>query len=220
MHEGEVEDGHGGDWKRDDEWGIDERARHGFTGQDGPRLNNMPNWETASLFALGCLFLPMHFISLMAVRMTEVGRQKDAEGLDGYVGWTVSSEDILQRIGVWICMLAFLQAGDRMQYFEEPTGGFGPRHARMLCPPNLCAHTSPATDDFHNVRMFWDELRNAFNAAVIVSWLMVLDESQWCAGWGGKCQASWSCSGANPCWSRAAHAVLCAVRRAYAVRSL
>eukprot|EP00965_Chrysotila_dentata_P045791 1521860-Pleurochrysis_carterae.AAC.5 len=35
-HEGGQVNGRGGDWKRDDNYGIDERAKHGFNGHTGP----------------------------------------------------------------------------------------------------------------------------------------------------------------------------------------
>eukprot|EP00965_Chrysotila_dentata_P138726 4588819-Pleurochrysis_carterae.AAC.1 len=73
----------------------------------------------------------MHFVRAMAARMTEVGRTKHEKGLPCYAGWSVSVDDLLQWLGVWVYMLAFPQAGDRGQYCEEPSGGFGPRH--KLC---------------------------------------------------------------------------------------
>mmetsp|Transcript_1537 Transcript_1537/g.3897 ORF Transcript_1537/g.3897 Transcript_1537/m.3897 type:complete len:103 (-) Transcript_1537:77-385(-) len=39
------------DWVRDDNYGVDERARQGFTDQSGPRISGLSDWENSSLFS-------------------------------------------------------------------------------------------------------------------------------------------------------------------------
>lgn len=184
------------DWKRDDYYGVDERARHGFADQSGPRINGLSDWENTSLFALAVHFLPMAYLSDMAVAMTEKGAQKFAEGNRYFVNWKVTRDDLLQWIGVWIYMLAFPQAGSRRTYWMEPPGGFGPRHrlhdylraagngekgvgwfeAMHACFV-LPQYPRSETDPFRLTRRWWDSLRQSFHDAVTCSWLMVLDES-------------------------------------------
>ncbi|KAL1510428.1 hypothetical protein AB1Y20_006736 [Prymnesium parvum] len=62
-------------WCRDDDYGMDERAKHGFNDQSGPRLNGMSDWENASLFALAKHFLPMNYIGEMANLMEQRGQK-------------------------------------------------------------------------------------------------------------------------------------------------
>ena len=102
-------------------------------------------------------------------------------------------------------MLAFPQPGGRRVYWEDPPGGFGPRHklqqwlrlgengekAVRWFETMLACFTLPQyargdaawekDDPFQQVRNFWDALRDAFYNAVVASWLLVLDESmvQW-----------------------------------------
>eukprot|EP00965_Chrysotila_dentata_P215784 6188998-Pleurochrysis_carterae.AAC.1 len=111
-HDGGVVDGHGGSWVRDDDYAVDERARHGFCGADGSRLNGLSDWQHASLFVLACHFLPMEFLGEMAVVMTAEGAKKAAACTSGYGGWNVTS-------------------GERSKYWEEPKGGFGPAIASL-----------------------------------------------------------------------------------------
>mmetsp|Transcript_10338 Transcript_10338/g.23050 ORF Transcript_10338/g.23050 Transcript_10338/m.23050 type:complete len:103 (+) Transcript_10338:484-792(+) len=54
---------------------MDERAKHGFNDQSGPRLNGMSDWENASLFALAKHFLPMNYIGEMANLMEQRGQK-------------------------------------------------------------------------------------------------------------------------------------------------
>lgn len=184
------------DWVRDDSYGIDERARHGFTDRSGPRLNGLNDWEKASLFSLGCHFLPMSFLEVMAAEMQQQGAEKYAAGQRAYVGWRVNRDDLLQWIGVWLYMLAFPQAGERRAYWTEPSGGYGPRHRLssalrlgqngdkgLLWFEMMCAcfilpvHPGTTGDPFQRTRRWWDELRDSFHAAIVCSWLVVLDES-------------------------------------------
>lgn len=116
------------EWRRDDSYGFDERARHNFTDRSGPRIAGLPSWESASLFSLAEYFLPVTFLRLMAKEMQAVGKKKFYDGDRNYANFDVSYEDVLQWIGVWLYMLAFPQTGDRRLYFQEPLGGFGPRH--------------------------------------------------------------------------------------------
>lgn len=185
-----------GDWRRDDNYAIDERARQGFTTQFGPTISGLSDWEHASLFSIGCHFLPMVYLQEMAALMQEKGAQKYAAGNKDYVNWHVSRDDVLQWIGVWIYMLAYPQAGSRRAYWTEPTGGFGPRHRlaeyvrlgengykglrwfeNMHACFSLPEYPNTAADPFRRTRRFWDALRDGFHAAVSCSWLMCLDES-------------------------------------------
>eukprot|EP00965_Chrysotila_dentata_P117436 3881682-Pleurochrysis_carterae.AAC.2 len=93
---------------------------------------------------------------------------------------------MLQWLRVWVYMLAFPQAGERSQYWEEPAGGFGPRHRiaehlalgkngntvkgrKWFDQMPACfalptyAHSIVASDLFHPGRMFWDSLREPFH---------------------------------------------------------
>lgn len=115
-------------WARDDTYGFDERARHNFTDQSGPRITSMASWEHASLFALAESFLPVKYLEEMAAEIEAKGRAKYNEGDRRFANFKVTYVDLLQWIGVWIYMLAFPQAGERRAYFQEPAGGFGPRH--------------------------------------------------------------------------------------------
>jgi hypothetical protein len=193
-------------WKRDDEFCQDQRAKF-TTAKDPPKLNmiNLPAPDM-DLFTLGCLFLPMAFLALMAVAMTDRGRELKAAGNAHFPkDWTVTTNDLLQWIGVWMYMLAFHQAGDRRQYWEEPPGGFGPRHklqawlalgqngekgVQWFESMSMCfilpEYTRgdkeyKANDPFTKTRRWWNALRDGFYAAVTASWLLVLDESmvQW-----------------------------------------
>eukprot|EP00965_Chrysotila_dentata_P173064 5710837-Pleurochrysis_carterae.AAC.1 len=102
--------------------------RHGFRGDDDPRLNGLSDWQNTSLFVLACHFQPLELLGEMAAVMTTEGAEKAAAGMSGYGGWNVTLDDLLQWIGVWRYMLAFPQGGERSKYWEEPKGGFGPRH--------------------------------------------------------------------------------------------
>ena len=195
------------DWKRDDGFCFDQRAKV-TTSKDKPKLKTENKYEPTSsgIFDLGCLFLPMTFLTLMAAEMTTIGKAKRADGDHDFpAGWEVSQADLLQWIGVWMYMLAFPQPGGRRVYWEEPPGGFGPRHKLQAClrlgengekgikwfELMLRCFTLPGysrgdagwkkDDPFHATRRFWDALRDGFYAAVEASWLLVLDESmvQW-----------------------------------------
>ena len=116
-------------WKRDDGFCFDQRSKVS-TSKDPPKLN-LPQEQVneKSFFELGCLFLPMLFLELMAAAMTTQGRVKHDQGDVSFsANWTVTTNDLLQWIGVWMYMLAFPQPGGRRVYWEEPKGGFGPRH--------------------------------------------------------------------------------------------
>ena len=204
---GEPDHGEGGDgiggfaavneWTRDDESATDERAKHGFTDKNGPRLT-LAGWETASLFALALHFLPMKFIEAMATAMQTAGRAKaKGTGPDRrWANWTVTTNDVLQWIGVWLYFLAFPQPGERRAYFQEPEGGFGSRHRLgdflklgrngtkgLLWFEDMhtcfCLPEDPNSegDPFRKTRRWWNALRDAFYSAVTCSWLMLLDES-------------------------------------------
>ena len=120
----------GSNWVRDDHYSIDERAKHGFNTMPPPAIVNMPGgFENGSLLACAKHFFPMNYLSGMAQEMTAAGREKADEGLRKFAGWEVTSDDMLQWIGVWIYMLAFpQQASSRRSYFQAPLGGYGPNH--------------------------------------------------------------------------------------------
>ena len=178
-------------------YGVDERCKHGFTDQYGPRLNNFVSWETASLFSIALHFLPVTYLAAMAAAMQAKGLSKynGGQGDRYYHNWKVTLEDLYQWIGVWIYMLAFPQAGSRRDYFTERPGGYGPRHrisdylrlgrngekgAAWFERMHAC-FTLPTygdeRDPFNPTRRWWDSLRDGFYNAVVCSWLMTLDES-------------------------------------------
>ncbi len=94
----------------------------------GPRISSLPAWEHASLFALAESFLPVKYLQKMATEIELRGKAKFDVGERRYVNFKVTYHDLLQWIGVWMYMLAFPQAGSRRAYFQEPAGGYGPRH--------------------------------------------------------------------------------------------
>ena len=185
-------------WVRDDEFCDDQRPASKT--QHGPILNDQPDPAKTPLFELifllGCKFLPINtFFEPMATAMTADGARRYKEGHREYLNWNVSVNDLLQFIGIWIYMLAFHQPGSRDQYWQEPK--FGPRHRlvewlrlgengeknekwfrKMNETFTLPAKPgSKASDPFIKTRFFWECLRDAFFAAVVASWLLVLDES-------------------------------------------
>lgn len=191
-----------GDWSRDDKYGLDERSKHGYMDQSGPRISGLTDWEKSSLFALGTHFLPMDYLTEMARQMEAKGVEKFEGGDRTYKNWAVNRDDVIQWIGVWLYMLAYPQSGDRRAYFTEPSRGFGPRHRlaeylklgangerekglRWFEMMHACfampEYPNTAHDPFHRTRRFWDALRDAFSKAVTASWLIVMDESmvQW-----------------------------------------
>lgn len=187
------------EWRRDDEYGVDERARHGYTSQHGPTINGLSNWERASLFVLSKHFLPMKFLEDMAKEMSEIAKSKADQGLVDYKNFIVQVDDLLQWIGVWLYMLAFPQSGPRESYFEEPAAGYGPRHrlaahlqlgsgsgsktkgAKWFKLMHACfklpVYINSSGDPFQKTRRWWDSLRDSFQQAIDCSWLVVLDES-------------------------------------------
>ncbi|KAL1496688.1 hypothetical protein AB1Y20_014282 [Prymnesium parvum] len=105
-------------WTRDDGYAVNERAKHGFNDHTGPRLN-LENWESASLFGLAVRFLPMEYLQDMATAMQEKGKQKYLQGgYANYKNWRVSTDDLLQWIGVWMYFLAFPQAGHKQYSYK------------------------------------------------------------------------------------------------------
>ncbi|KAL1530775.1 hypothetical protein AB1Y20_001673 [Prymnesium parvum] len=108
-HEGgraQIETTAEGEWRRDDHYGVDERARHGFTSQNGPQINGLSDWESASLFTFAKHFLPMNFINELARSMEEAGAAHFSKGKKAYANWKVTANDVLQWIGVWMYMLS------------------------------------------------------------------------------------------------------------------
>ena len=128
-----------GQWVQDDTYGVDERARHGFTSKPAPVLE-LRDWEHASLFRLGTHFLPMGFLDEMAAAMTRTAEQKFRDGSRRFQNFTVAKSDLLQWIGVWMYMLAFNQSGGHRGYFGSQS--FGPDHCLeriMACTSNNAA---------------------------------------------------------------------------------
>ena len=80
--------------------------------------------------------------------MEEAGKKKykGGKGKPDYKYWTVTVNDVLQWIGVWMYFLAFPQHGGRESYFRPPKGGFGPKHElkqwlKIGCPQEEVAHS-------------------------------------------------------------------------------
>eukprot|EP00965_Chrysotila_dentata_P020667 684307-Pleurochrysis_carterae.AAC.3 len=122
---------------------------------------------------------------------------KEALAWLGLGGRKVTNENTIQWIGVWYCMLAFPQPGDRRAYFnkyvafgsvhnlEEPlrlgasyerTKGikwFENMHLVFALP----VHTDGEVGDpFQAVLCMWDICRSVFLANVLPSWLLFVDE--------------------------------------------
>ena len=67
----------------------------------------------------------MPFLTEMADKMQAIGRSKG----DVWAGWRVTTDDVLQWLGVWYYFLACPQNSDRRAYFQgEGSRRFGPRH--------------------------------------------------------------------------------------------
>ena len=118
-------------WIRDDSYSFDERAKNGFHSKHPPSVVNMAGgFEHGSLFECSKHFLPMNYMEALAAEMTVQGRKKaEEDNQRRFSGWAVSTEDVLQWIGVWMYMLAFpQQASSRRSYFQPPLGGYGPSH--------------------------------------------------------------------------------------------
>ncbi|KAL1518640.1 hypothetical protein AB1Y20_002928 [Prymnesium parvum] len=119
-------------WTREDDSANDERKRWGNF------LDAEPVWlfkknievdesqDAAGFFFEVCKsWFDMDFLRQMADRMQECGRAKG----QCWAAWRVTTEDLLQWIGVWYYFLAFPQPGDRRSYFAGPCSRrFGPRH--------------------------------------------------------------------------------------------
>eukprot|EP00965_Chrysotila_dentata_P112828 3728329-Pleurochrysis_carterae.AAC.1 len=89
-HEAGTVDGTGvGDWVRADEHYVCKRARHGFRGEDGPRLSGLADWEHASLLFLAKHFLLLELLVDMATEMTRAGAEKHVKGISGCASWQV-----------------------------------------------------------------------------------------------------------------------------------
>ena len=187
-------------WKRDDDFCFDQRAKSTNT-QDPPKLNMQREPKDISLFELGCHFLPMAFLGLMAAAMTTTGLELHKKGDPRFPStFHVSVNDLLQWIGVWVYFLAFPQSGSYDAYWHEPAGGFGPRHklqqwlslgdngeknhhwfrsmnACFTLPQFVAGDADYKKDDPLTTRRFWYALRDAFYSAVTASWLLCMDES-------------------------------------------
>ena len=162
-----------------------------------PRLAEGFN-ASASIFEYGKLFLPMAYLRELAEKMQANGKAKHDNGKGDihYQAWTVTLDDVLQWIGIWMYMLAFHHPGGRESFFQPPDGDFGPTHdihkwLKIGCPNasrgifwfnqmqacfELPTYNKPE-DPFNRTRKFWDALRDGFWAAITCSWIACLDES-------------------------------------------
>ena len=117
-------------WTRDDQSANEERRRAGYFVDNEPvwlHRSNLPaDASSPTFFFEACKsWLPMPFLSEMADKMQAIGRSKG----DVWAGWRVTTDDVLQWIGVWYYFLAFPQNSDRRAYFQgEGSRRFGPRH--------------------------------------------------------------------------------------------
>lgn len=182
-------------WQRADDLSIDQRTMSGVQGKEAPLLN-LANYQGASLFELGLHFLPTKFLEEMAAEMTLSGERMYKSGNNKYKNWKVTVDDLYQWIGVWMYFLAFPMPGERRAYWQEPPGGYGPRHRladylrlgengekgvgwfeTMEQTFALPMDETRKNDPFKPTRRWWDALRDAFHAAVAPSWVLTLDES-------------------------------------------
>jgi hypothetical protein len=117
---------HDGEWQRDDHANISQRAKDGVDHDYAATLNGFSgDIKGASLFDLGCHFLPVDFLTQMAKTMEKNGKARAKSNPD-YKNWRVSIDDVYQWIGCWLYMLAYPVPGPRSQYFKTPN--FGPYH--------------------------------------------------------------------------------------------
>jgi len=193
-------------WRSNDNFKYGQRELDGMDRKRDP-VFNMPNYETKGILDYAKFFLPMEFIGLLAKKMEDNGKAKydGGKGDPHYKNWTVSVDDVLQWIGLWIYRLAWPQIGGWERYFQGPEGGVGPQHdlkrwlkigkpgtervLRWLQQMQACFELptygrSESDDPFNPTRRFWDSLRDAFFAAVECSHIMCLDESM--VSWVGR----------------------------------
>ena len=105
----------------------------------GPKLN-LPDYATKSIFDYP--FLPMSYIAAIATKMQDNGKARydKSSGNSDYKYWTVTSNDVLQWIGVWLSVHAgFPNAWRSCRLSSAPENDFGPRHSiksflRIGCP--------------------------------------------------------------------------------------
>ena len=135
--------------------------------------------------------------------MTINGREMHQKGSTYFnAAWSVSLDDLLQFIGVWMYMLSFPECRAHRAYWQYD--GFGPMHdlakilrlgengeksVRWFEAMEQCfvlpEHKgAKATDPFRKTRRFWEALRLAFYRAVTSSWLLCLYESM--VKWTGR----------------------------------
>jgi hypothetical protein len=188
---------HDGEWQRDDHANISQRAKDGVDHDYAATLNGFSgDIKGASLFDLGCHFLPVDFLTQMAKTMEKNGKARAKSNPD-YKNWRVSIDDVYQWIGCWLYMLAYPVPGPRSQYFKTPN--FGPCHASLkdalaIGDPTkqkgefwfkcMCScfelptyNVDPKSDKFHRVRRFWECLRDRFLHAIVSGHILCLDES-------------------------------------------
>jgi hypothetical protein len=186
-----------GKWTPADDFSIDQRTISQVQGKEAPvlKLNN-GNYHSASLFQLGLHFLPVLFLTAMATEMTLAGERLYKDGNNDFKNWNVTVDDLYQWIGVWMYFLAFPMAGERRAYWQEPPGGWGPRHRladflrlggngeksvrwfeKMEQTFKLPTDDKRKDDPFKPTRRWWEALRDAFYSAISPSWILTLDES-------------------------------------------
>ena len=196
-----------GEWTREDNFCMDERARHSLTSKQAPALN-MRNYKEASLFSIIVYWLSpilatsqgshdrqaTSFLEGMAQAMQARGRAKASGPSDRWAQWCVTYKDVLQWLGCWYYMLAFPQSSDREDYFSSPA--FGPNHClaavlaqgengykgrRWFNSMHACftlpTGDVPDSDPFRPVRCMWESYRQHLTQCIDPSWLLLLDES-------------------------------------------
>mmetsp|Transcript_21099 Transcript_21099/g.66047 ORF Transcript_21099/g.66047 Transcript_21099/m.66047 type:complete len:114 (+) Transcript_21099:556-897(+) len=87
--------------------------------QYGPKLN-LDGYASKGIFDYAKFFLPKTYLGHLAAMMQANGKARHGRKIPGYANWTVTVDDVLQWIGVWMYILAFPQHGGRESYFQEP----------------------------------------------------------------------------------------------------
>lgn len=209
----DADDADGDGWNRNDSFSADQRAAYVQTARLGPTCL-IPNFHpaTTTLFdvALHWLKAPMafydegaegamcgvhpSFLAVMAAEMQAAGRQKASGPNDAWNKWTVSFNDMIQWIGVWMYFLAHPQSGAREDYFKRKKygpchnlpdilklGGQGHRGRRWFDCMHACftlpTGSVPQDDPFRPVRAMWESFRIHAGNTIDPSWLLLLDES-------------------------------------------
>ena len=73
--------------------------------QYGPKLN-LDGYASKGIFDYAKFFLPMTYLGHLAAMMQANGKARHDRKIPGYANWTVTVDDVLQWIGVWMYILA------------------------------------------------------------------------------------------------------------------